>query len=77
MSALEPFACARFICTICIHTGSADFCEGLTSILQQLILDTFEVIITETYAKLVGTKSICCNRVFCLETYSVRSGNIV
>ena len=39
---------ARFIRTVCIHAGSADLCQGLTSISQQLVLDTFEVCIAET-----------------------------
>ena len=39
---------ARSICTICICAGSVDICEGLTSISEQLILETLEVFIVET-----------------------------
>ena len=33
---------------VCIRAGSGALCEGLTSVLQQLVLNTFGVFIAET-----------------------------
>ena len=54
----------------CIRAGSADICEGLTSVSQQLVLDTFWDIYCWDYVQLINNKST-------VKTLSERSDHLL